>query len=85
MKLTNAELRVLASSIFQHFHRLDTPPADEIFVPVDNIKQDQDEAMTYHASVRFITNYCSRRAHSVRIKFNIDPKGRFLAKTFQYV
>jgi len=84
MKLTTPQFKTLATAIYRFFHSQDTPPADEIYVPLDNIKQGDNEDSCI-ATVRFVTNYCSRRVHSVRIKFNIDQKGRFIPKSYRYI
>ncbi len=83
MHLSRPQLKVLASTMFHYFRGLDRPPADEIFIPIEAIhKEDQN---TYHATVRFIVDYCGRKVHSVRIKFDVDNTGRFLPSTWQYV
>ena len=75
---------MLATDIFQYFHRLDNPPADEIFVPADHIKYNKEDGV-YNAVVRFVTNYCSRKVHNIRISFSVNDKGRFITNTWKYV
>jgi hypothetical protein len=85
MKLQGPQLKALSSSLFSYFRSQDDPPADEIYVPVENIRQDEGGEDVYHATIRFIVNYCGRKVHNVRIKFKIDSVGRFIPKTFQYI
>jgi hypothetical protein len=85
MNYSKAVLQVLSASIFHHFRGKDNPPADEIFVPLAAIKEDKKDKNTLYATVRFIVNYCGRKEHSVRIKFQVDDRGRFLANTWSYV
>lgn len=84
MKLSRPQLKVLSAAIYHHFKGLDNPAADEIYVPLEAIKAD-DEPNTYQATVRFVIDYCGRKVHSVRILFSVDPVGRFLANTWKYV
>lgn len=83
--LNLAQLRLLSSNLYHYFKDLDTPPADEIVVPVNYIKKDHDEPNTYYSTIRFIVEYCGRKVHNIKIKFNIDEKGRFLNNTWSYV
>lgn len=85
MKLTPAQYKLLSASIYTYFNRQDDPPADEIYVPVDLIRQEEDEEDYYTAVVRFVTNYCGRKVHSIKIRFQIDERGRFQQKTFKYL
>lgn len=82
--LPTATLKVIATSIYHHFRVLDNPPADKIEVPIGAMKEDRKEKGTVYATVRFIKEWCGRREHSIRIKFNIDEKGRFLSNTWSY-
>lgn len=85
MILSTPLLKLLASEIYQYFHKLDKPPADEIYVPIDIIRRDEEKANTYFATVRFIVDYAGRKVHNVRIKFNVDEKGRFMNNSWNYV
>lgn len=85
MTLNLAQLRALATNIYLYFHKLDDPAADEIFVPVEHMKIDDEDITSYHATVRFVVNYCGRKVHNIRIKFKVDDKGRFLKNTFEYL
>lgn len=80
---TSAMYKLLASDIYQYFHRQDNPPADEIYVPIEIMKKVND--VTYEATVRFIVDCCGRKVHSVRIRFNVDPKFRFIPNTWRYL
>lgn len=77
--------RFLSHDLHTHFHRLDHPPADELHVPVDLIREDAKEKDTYVATLRYIVNYGGRKVHSVRIKFNTDAKGKFIPSSWHYV
>ncbi len=83
--MNTVHLKLLAAEIYHYFHKLDNPPADEIFVPVDIIREDKDEPNGFHATVRFVTNYAGRKVHSIRVKFKVDEKGRFLTQTWKYI
>jgi hypothetical protein len=85
LKLSIAQLKVLSAAIYHYFYKQDNPPADKIDVPVDAMRADRDEQDVYYATIRFIIDYCGRKTHSIRIKFNIDDKGRFLTDTWEYV
>ena len=80
---TVAMLRLLASDIYQYFLHQDHPPADEIYVPIDIIKKVNES--TYDATIRFIVDYCGRKVHNVRIRFNIDNKFRFVNNSWRYL
>lgn len=85
MNLTTPLLKLLASEIYHYFHKQDKPPADEIYVPIDIIRPDTEKANTYFATVRFIVDYAGRKVHNIRIKFNVDEKGRFITNSWIYV
>jgi hypothetical protein len=85
MKLTKPQLQTIATSIFRYFHAEDEPPADEIFVPTDAIRPDEDVAGVLTATVRFVTHYCVRKVHSIKIKFKLDQFGRFDSSTYEYI
>ncbi len=85
MILKSQHLKLLASDIFYYFHKQDNPPADEIFVPIEIIRKDDVQENCYHATVRFIVECCGRKVHSVRIKFFIDDKGKFVTTNWNYV
>ena len=85
MKLTPVQLKLLAGDIFHHFLKQDNPPADEIFVPLNQIKADQTSPDTFTGIVRFIKECVGRKVHSVTIKFKVDPRGRFLTNSWTYV
>ena len=80
-----AHRKLLASEIFHYFNRQDNPPADEIYVPVEIIREDTESENCYHATVRFIVDYGGRKVHNIRIKFNVDSKGRFIANSWKYL
>jgi hypothetical protein len=84
VQLTTPKLRLLSAAIAGHFHKLDTPPADELYVPIELIYADSEQANTFYATVRYIVIWGKRKVHSVRIKFQIDPSGRFLENTWSY-
>ena len=84
MKLTKPQLQTIATSIFRFFHAADEPPADEIFVPTDAIRVDEDDPTVLNATVRFVTHYCVRKVHSIKIKFRLDNFGRFDSNSFTY-
>jgi hypothetical protein len=85
MKLNTTYLKLVANDIYQHFHSLDNPPADEIHVPVELMEPSRKEPDTYTAIIKFVVDYCGKRTHTVRIKFAIDPKGRFIRNSWNYV
>lgn len=86
-----AQLKSLATQLYQHFHKQDDPPADEIYVPIDLIKADDEAENSFFATVRFITTYVERKVHSIRIKFKLEGDGassslvRANLKTIKYV
>lgn len=84
MKLETAYLKLLASDIYKYFHHLDSPPADEIHVPIDLMQEDKKTKGNYYATVRYVVNCAGRKVNSVRINFAIDEKGRFLTNTWKY-
>ena len=84
MKLNNIELTLLANDIHQYFNRLDHPPADEIKVPLNQIESSWKDD-SYVALVRFIVNFCGIKTHTVRIKLNVDNKGRFITSNWHYI
>ncbi len=83
--LSRPQLKTLASSIYYYFQGRDKPAAELTVVPIDAIKQSSEGANIYHATVRYIVNYCGRKTHSVRIKFQVDDNGRFVTKGWTYV
>lgn len=83
MALSTSGLKFLANDIFQHFKSLDNPPADEIFVPIEQIHPSKDN--TYTAVVRFVVDYAGRKVNSVRIKFAVDTRGCFIKNSWNYV
>lgn len=85
MKLSTAQLKLLAGDIFHFFQAQDTPPADQIFVPLEQIKVDRDTEDGLIATVRFIMECAGRKVHSIRIKFKVDPRGRFLTNSWNYL
>jgi len=85
MKLLRTQAQALATSIFRYFHAQDEPAADEIYVPVEAIRPEPDgEEGFYIATVRFVTNYCVRKVHSIKIRFKLNQHGTFDSKSFQY-
>jgi hypothetical protein len=82
--LTVPELKLLSANIYHHFRKIDAPhEADDIFVPIDSIKYNKDENRMY-ASVRFAVDWCGRKQHSIRIKFSLDDKKRFMPESWSY-
>ena len=89
-QLNAVAVRAVTTSIYRYFLNQDNPPADEIHEPIDAVKlsDDQYPGLTgdvYTATVRFVTNYCERKVHTVRIAFELTPTGHFNSKTFQYI
>lgn len=80
---TLATYKLLASDIYQFFHQSDHPPADEIYVPVDIMRKVNEN--TFDATIRFIVDYCGRKVHNIRIRFNVDSKLRFLNNSWRYL
>ena len=80
-----AQLKGIATQLFQHYHRLDDPPADEIYVPIDLIKMNENAENSYFATVRFITTYVVRKVHNIRINFQLDSAGRADLKSIKYI
>ena len=85
MNLTIPALKVLAANLFQYFRGLDRPAADEIFIPLATIKPDKSSDNTLYATLRYVVEYCGRKEHKVRIKFNVDAAGRFITNSWSYV
>ena len=85
MKLTTAQLQLLASNLYQYYRQLDNPPADEISIPIEAIKQDQTDQTTYYAIIKFAITWCKeKKTNTIRIRFKIDDKGRFIRDTIKY-
>lgn len=85
-----AQLKAVATQLYQHFHRADDPPADEIYVPIDLIKADDEAESSFFATVRFITTYVERKVHSIRINFQLENNGassvaKVNIKTIKYI
>ncbi|WP_395000735.1 hypothetical protein, partial [Acinetobacter sp.] len=76
--LSTPQVKVLCMSLFHFFRGLDTPPAKEIFIPAGAIKPVRGEDNSFFATLRYLVEYCGPKEHSVRIKFKVDPQGRFL-------
>lgn len=79
------QLKGIATQLGQHFYRQDDPPADEIYVPIELVKLDDEKSNSYFATVRFITTYAERKVHSIRINFQLDPLGKADLKTIKYI
>ncbi len=80
--LTAKQLKTLVTSIQGHFNR-DIPPADEVNVDVDNMKVN-DKTRTFYARVNLVTNWCSRKVHSVTIRFKTN-NCHMIPKSMGYV
>lgn len=81
---STTKLKFLASDIFQFFHAVDTPPADEIHVPLEYLRVHKNGY--YTATVRFVVTYGGmRKVHSIRIGFTTDTYGRFDNTSWNYL
>lgn len=79
------QLKGIATQLYQHFHRADNIPADEIYVPVDLIRTDTEAENSFFATVRFITTYVERKVHNIRIGFQLDVGGRANLQSIKYI
>ena len=84
-KLSPPQVQLLSTSIYRYFYAQDEPPADEIFVPKDAIKEDYEGGGYLNAVVRFVSHWCGRKVHSIKIKFLPDSSGKINAKTIEYI
>ena len=84
LRLDYSGKRMLASEIHAFFIKKDNPPADQLLVPVDEIKQSKKNPNLFYATMQYIVECCGTKTHFVNIRFYVDDKGRFIPNSFNY-
>lgn len=80
--LTPKQFNTLVGSIRSHYEK-ETPPPTEVLISEDNIKVN-DKTRTFYARIQLVTNWCSRKVHTVVIRFKTN-NCHLMPKSIGYV
>lgn len=81
--LSLAQLKLLSKNLAHHLKTLDSPPADEAYVNIDQITP-LKEPNQYSAEVKFVVNYAGVKTSYSKVTFTVDNLGRAIPSTIKY-
>ena len=79
------QLKKLSTSLYHFFRSMDNPPADEMLVPISQIRPHHKESNTYFANITYVVNYCGKKENTVRVKFKVDDNANLVKQGWHYV
>ena len=75
----------IARSMKEVLYNENTPPPDELIIPYNQIKEDEDEEGVATARVIYVTYCPGKKVHTVNIRFRYNKYGTFLRTTMTYL
>jgi hypothetical protein len=76
---------ILAKSLFDTLLSDCNPPPDRLDIPVGSIRQDEQSPGWAFATVTYVVFCPGKKVHTVRIRYQYTPEGKFLLGTMSYV
>lgn len=81
--LSLSQLKLLSKNLAAHLKSMDSPPADEVYVNIDQIEP-LKEPNRFSAEAKFVVNYAGIKNSYHKVLFTVDALGRVIPSTVRY-